>query len=432
MYRSIPKHEKPYLCHPMNNPKNISIEDYVYPLPEHRIAQFPVAQRDQSKLLIAKDKILKEDAFYHIADYLPKDSLIIFNDTKVIRARMRFRKSTGAKIEIFILEPVLPTAEVQNAFQVQEQCRWKCFVGNAKKWKQGSLELEFEIAGKTVVLSATKGEAEGNAHLIDFAWTPSELTFSDILMGSGSIPLPPYMNRETEASDVERYQTIYAKHQGSVAAPTAGLHFTDAVMKSLEDKNIQNDYVSLHVGAGTFKPVSADSMGEHEMHSEQVLINKSTIERLIQKDYQSLIVVGTTSTRSLESLYWYGLKLLDNPEADFKIEQWAPYQSDQHLDISAKKALSTVLDYMERKQLTVLQGETQIIIAPSYHFKLVDVLITNFHQPKSTLLLLVAAFYGDAWRQAYRFALDNEFRFLSYGDSCLFYRHTSIHASYTF
>jgi len=405
----------------MKSPKEISINDYTYALEEERIAQFPVEKRDHSKLLIAKQNELQEDQFYNIADHLPKDSLIVFNDTKVIRARLRFRKPTGAKIEIFILEPVSPTAEVQNAFQVQKECSWKCFVGNAKKWKHGSLELEFEFAGKTIILTANKGEAQGNAHLIHFSWTPTELNFSDILMGSGSIPLPPYMNRETEAEDVERYQTIYAKHQGSVAAPTAGLHFTDKVMKSLNERNIQTDYVSLHVGAGTFKPVSADYMGEHEMHSEQVLINKETIERLRNKDYNSLIVVGTTSTRSLESLYWYGVKLMKEPNATFQINQWEPYESDAHKQISPKQALSEVLNYMDRNKLSILQGETQIIIAPGYKFKLVDVLITNFHQPKSTLLLLVSAFYGDDWRKAYDYALAHEFRFLSYGDSCLFF-----------
>lgn len=410
----------------MKSPKEIAIDDFVYPLPEERIAQFPVAKRDQSKLLIAKDNSFTEDRFNTLADYLPKDSLIIFNDTKVIRARMRFRKSTGAKIEVFILEPVLPTAEVQNAFQVEQECTWKCFVGNAKKWKQGSLELAFEIAGKEVMLHAKKGEVQGNAHLVHFSWSPAELTFSDILMGNGSIPLPPYMNRETEAADVERYQTIYAKHQGSVAAPTAGLHFTDEVMKSLKEQNIKTDYVSLHVGAGTFKPVSANNMGDHEMHSEQVLINKSTIERLKVKDFRALIVVGTTSTRTLESLYWYGVKLLKNPDADFIITQWEPYASDEHLKINRKESLAAVLDYMQRNQLQILQGETQIIIAPSYQFKLVDILITNFHQPKSTLLLLVAAFYGSNWRKAYDYALEHDFRFLSYGDSCLFYRHASI------
>ena len=406
----------------MKSPKDISIEDYTYALPEERIAQFPVSERDHSKLMIAKAGAIQDDDFFNIASYLPKDSLIVFNDTKVIRARLRFRKMTGAKIEVFILEPVLPTAEVQNAFQVQESCTWKCFVGNAKKWKQGNLELEFEVAGKKVVLKATKKEAQGNAHLVAFSWTPSSLSFSDILMGSGSIPLPPYMNRETEAADVERYQTIYAKHQGSVAAPTAGLHFTDKVMQSLIAKNIQTDYVSLHVGAGTFKPVSADNMGNHEMHSEQVLINKSTIERLLNKDYNSLIVVGTTSTRSLESLYWYGVKLLANGDAPFKIEQWEPYSSDAHLTISIEESLTAVIDYMNRNEISILRGETQIIIAPSYQFKLVDVLITNFHQPKSTLLLLVAAFYGEEWRQAYEHALEYDFRFLSYGDSCVFYR----------
>jgi S-adenosylmethionine:tRNA ribosyltransferase-isomerase len=406
----------------MNSPKNISITTYDYPLPEERIAQFPVAERDQSKLLIARNDKLSEDRFFRIAEYLPADSLILFNDTKVIRARMRFRKPTGARIEVFILEPVLPTAEVQNAFQVQAACTWKCFVGNAKKWKQGSLQLEFEHQGKTVVLEAEKGEAAGNAHLVHFRWQPAELSFSDILMHSGSIPLPPYMQRETNAEDVERYQTIYARHQGSVAAPTAGLHFTPRVMESLRKRNIRTDYVRLHVGAGTFKPVSSDTMAGHEMHTEQVLVKKETLQQLLRQDYKSLIVVGTTTTRTIESLFWYGVKLLQHPEAKFKITQWEPYEVSAEKRPSVRTALQAVLDYMKRNKLEVLQGETQIIIAPPYQFKLVDVLITNFHQPKSTLLLLVAAFYGDKWRAAYDFALEKDFRFLSYGDSCLFFR----------
>jgi S-adenosylmethionine:tRNA ribosyltransferase-isomerase len=406
----------------MNSPKNISIEAYDYPLPEHRIAQFPVPERDHSKLLIAKKNHLSEDVFHHITDYLPENSLILFNDTKVIRARMRFRKSTGARIEVFILEPVLPTAEVQNAFQVQGECTWKCFVGNAKKWKQGALQLDFEHKDKRVMLKAEKGETVGNAHLVHFSWQPAELSFSDILMHSGSIPLPPYMHRETNAEDVERYQTIYARHQGSVAAPTAGLHFTPRVLERLEARNIRSDYVRLHVGAGTFKPVSSDTMADHEMHTEQVLVKKETLERLISRDFSSLIVVGTTTTRTIESLYWYGLKLLSKPDAAFKIAQWEPYEKSADALPDVKTALQAVLDFMNRNELEVLQGETQIIIAPPYQFKLVDVLITNFHQPKSTLLLLVAAFYGENWRRAYDFALENDFRFLSYGDSCLFFK----------
>jgi len=406
----------------MKSPKDISIEEYNYDLPEDRIAQFPVAKRDQSKLLIAKQDTVQETIFQNIADYLPADSLIVFNDTKVIRARLRFKKTTGAKIEIFILEPVLPTAEVQNAFQVQEQCTWKCFIGNAKKWKKDALTLALNYHGEELLLNAKKGESQGNAHLVYFSWTPKHLTFSDILMASGSIPLPPYMHRETQDDDVERYQTIYAKHQGSVAAPTAGLHFTDKVMDSLKAKNIQTDFVSLHVGAGTFKPVSSETMGEHEMHSEQVLIKRETIESLYRHDYESLIVVGTTSTRTLESLYWYGVNLENQADAPFKINQWEPYNTTGLKDISPKQSLKNILDYMDRKKLDILQGETQIIIAPSYQFKLVDVLITNFHQPKSTLLLLVSAFYGPQWTRVYEYALKNEFRFLSYGDSCLLFR----------
>lgn len=406
----------------MIDPKEISIDNYTYSLPEERIAQFPVPVRDHSKLMIAHAERMQVDQFFNIANHLPDDGLMLFNDTKVIRARLQFRKPTGARIEVFILEPVLPTAEVQNAFQIQGSCTWKCFVGNAKKWKQGKLELVFDLAGKKVVLYAEKGVAVDNAHLIHFSWDPDSLTFSDILMYSGSIPLPPYMNRESLAEDVERYQTIYAQHQGSVAAPTAGLHFTDAVMDRIKRKNIQTDYVSLHVGAGTFQPVSSDTMADHVMHTEQVLVSKSTVKRLLQKNYSSLIVVGTTTTRTIESLYWYGVKLLKNPQAKFNISQWDPYDCKECEDISTSDALGAVLQYMVNHDLDILQGETQIIIAPSYKFKLVDILITNFHQPKSTLLLLVAAFYGEQWRKVYDHALEHDFRFLSYGDSCLFFK----------
>jgi len=402
------------------HPKEISISDFNYPLPESKIAQHPVEQRDKSKLLISNNDVIQESIFENIGDFLPSNGLMIFNDTKVIRARMQFRKETGAKIEIFILEPLLPTKEVQNAFQVTSVCEWKCLIGNAKKWKSGKLKLKVEFQDKNIELFAEKKEAIGNSYRVIFSWNPPALTFSDILMANGSIPLPPYMKRNTNKDDIERYQTIYAKHQGSVAAPTAGLHFTDEVMHGLENKSIKENYVSLHVGAGTFKPVSTEQIKDHEMHTEQVVIRKNLVEDLLNYQGKNIIAVGTTTTRSLESMYWYGCKLIADKNADFHIQQWEPYENSKN--ISTKKSLESILNYMNSNDIDEIHGDTQIIIAPSYSFKIVDILITNFHQPKSTLLLLVSAFYGEGWRNSYNYALENNFRFLSYGDSCLFFR----------
>ncbi len=404
------------------HPKNISIADYNYKLPESKIAQYPVKERDKSKLLISKNGVIEESVFENITEFLPKDSLMVFNNTKVIRARMQFKKDTGAKIEIFILEPLSPTMEIQNAFQVSGQCQWKCLVGNAKKWKEGELSLQLLYKGKKIELLAKKEEAIGNSFRINFRWTPRELSFSDILMASGSIPLPPYMKRQTNEDDIKRYQTIYAKYQGSVAAPTAGLHFTDKVMAQLTKKNINKSYVSLHVGAGTFKPVSTEKIRDHEMHTEQLVVRKELIEQLLAYSSKPIIAVGTTTTRSLESLYWYGVKLLTNPLADFHISQWEPYSNTDKQAITTKDALNAILNKMEVEQVDEIHGDTQIIIAPGYSFKIIDLLITNFHQPKSTLLLLVSALYGEEWRNSYAYALAHDFRFLSYGDSCIFYR----------
>ncbi|OYT12443.1 MAG: S-adenosylmethionine tRNA ribosyltransferase [Bacteroidetes bacterium 4572_112] len=404
------------------HPKDISIADYNYPLPDDRIAQHPVAQRDKSKLLISNNGDIQESVFENIADFLPKDSLIVYNNTKVIRARMQFRKPTGAKIEIFILEPLSPTVEIQNSFSVTAQCEWKCLVGGAKKWKQGELSLEMEYNGARFTVYAEKAETIGNSFRIKFRWEPVELTFSDVLIATGSIPLPPYMKRDTEQEDVKRYQTIYAKHQGSVAAPTAGLHFTTEVEKSLANKGIKNNYVSLHVGAGTFKPVSAEKIEGHEMHTEQVVIQKQLVEDLLQYSDKKIIAVGTTTTRSLESIYWYGVQLLQDMSTSFHIKQWDPYDNEFAKYVTVERSLKAVIEYMDANNIEELHGDTQIIIAPSYEYKIVDILITNFHQPKSTLLLLVSAFYGEQWKESYDYALDNEFRFLSYGDSCLFFK----------
>lgn len=402
------------------HPKHISISDYNYHLPEDKIAQHPVNIRDKSKLLISDGGKIRENIFENITDYLPSDSLIVFNDTKVIRARMQFKKTTGAKIEIFILEPLTPTSEIQNAFAVNGNCEWKCLVGNAKKWKQGELKLSVNYLGKSFDIYAKKIEAIGNSFRIAFRWEPVDLTFSDVLIATGSIPLPPYMKRDTEKEDVERYQTIYAKHQGSVAAPTAGLHFTEEVENKLVDNNIHSNYVSLHVGAGTFKPVATDRIENHEMHTEQIVVQKELIEDLLKYNSRKTIAVGTTTTRSLESLYWFGLRLITDKNASFNISQWEPYDNPMAEKTTAIESLTAILKYMTANSLNEIHGDTQIIIAPSYKFKIVDVLITNFHQPKSTLLLLVSAFYGERWKESYDYALANNFRFLSYGDSCLF------------
>lgn len=398
---------------------SIHISDYDYPLPENRIAQYPLSQRDQSKLLVAQKEQLTETVFDQIDTFLPKNSLLVFNDTKVVRARMHFHKSSGARLEIFILEPLIPTTEIQNAFQVTQSCHWKCLVGGAKKWKEGSLVLHTLCEGKDVEIKAEKIQSFGDSYEIRFSWAPSQLSFSQIIESAGSIPLPPYMQRKSEPSDQIRYQTIYAQHEGSVAAPTAGLHFTETIFEKLKAKNIAQASISLHVGAGTFKPVSAESITDHSMHHEQIVISQKLVQQLIHNQGNPLIAVGTTSTRSLESLYWFGARLIQNPEATFDIQQWEPYLGQPQP--TALESLNAVLHYMQRHQLHHLHGSTGIIIAPGYQFQLVDVLITNFHQPKSTLLLLVSAFYGNHWMQAYQFALDHQFRFLSYGDACLFY-----------
>ncbi len=406
----------------MKYPRHINIEDYNYDLPTDRIAKFPLSQRDESKLLIYKDGALSQGIFKNITKILPADSLLFFNDTKVIQARLLFFKESGAKIEIFCLEPIQPTSEIQLAFQQQSPVVWKCFIGNAKKWKEGTLKKNVIIEGVEIGFFAKRVGMDGGAHLVEFSWTPFDYPFSQLLGSAGLVPLPPYLNREAEKEDKDRYQTIYAQHDGSVAAPTAGLHFTDDVFKKLATKNIQTDEVILHVGAGTFKPVSANQIGEHEMHTEKIIIHKSTIENLIHKKHRKVIVVGTTTVRTLESLYWYGVKLLVDGKCDFKIQQWDPYQEKYQLNNSVIEILETVLQFMDQHDLDELQGETQLMIAPGYQFKMVDILITNFHQPKSTLLLLVSAFMGQDWEKAYQYAMDNDFRFLSYGDSCLFFK----------
>lgn len=402
------------------HPKDINISDYTYNLPLEKIAQYPVKQRDESKLLVASDIII-EDVFKNVSRHLPSDSLIIFNDTRVIHARLEFIKSTGAKIEIFLLNPLSPVSDIELSFGVKKHSIWNCFVGNLKKWKSEILKSEIIIDGKPLFLEASYIGPIGNSHQIDFKWNDDLVDFGCLIEEMGKIPLPPYMTRRAEVEDNDRYQTIYAKHQGSVAAPTAGLHFSPKVLDSIEAIGIQTDFVTLDVGAGTFKPVSAQQMENHEMHVESIHLNIDTIQNLIKSVGQKkIIAVGTTTTRSLESLFWFGNKLAKNPDADFYISQWEAYEDGQILPVI--DSLKLVMEYLKRHELSIIQGQTQIIIAPGYKFKIVDILITNFHQPNSTLLLLVAAFYGQKWKDVYAYAITHNFRFLSYGDSCLFIR----------
>lgn len=403
----------------MNSPKNIQISDFDYPLPEERIAKFPLAQRDQSKLLYYHDGAISESQFFHIPELLPQNSLLVFNDTKVIHARLFFPKPTGSIIEVFCLEPF--EMPVSQCFDQREHCSWKCFVGNNKKWKEPILSREIMIDGVNVTLSVQRRAAIGNAWIIDFSWT-GEVSFAHIIDAAGVIPLPPYLNREAVSSDNERYQTVYARLQGSVAAPTAGLHFTPEVFDALKEKHIDTDFITLHVGAGTFKPVNTPTIGEHEMHVEKIEIARNNIKCILDHMGQPIIPVGTTSVRTIESVYWFGVKLSRNPDLEcMSVLQWDPYELAESA-IPATDAYRNVLSWMDRQGIEYLEGDTQLMIAPGYRYHVISGLITNFHQPKSTLLLLVSALIGDAWRDCYQYALDHGFRFLSYGDSCLFLR----------
>lgn len=396
--------------------KNIRIADYDYPLPEERIAKFPMEQRDHSKLLCLKNGAISEHHFYDLPTLLPKDTLLVFNDTKVIHARLFFQKETGAMIEVFCLEP--HNMAVSQAFEQHEQCSWVCFIGNNKKWKSGPLTLEFSISNSQFSIQATRREAVGNAWIVDFNWTGG-LSFAEVIDAAGVIPLPPYLNRKAEESDSIRYQTVYAHHEGSVAAPTAGLHFSPEVFQALKNKGIETEYITLHVGAGTFKPVSTDTIGEHEMHVEPVHITTDNLRRIIAHQGKPLIAVGTTTVRTLESLYWFGVQLQASPQLDrMHINQWDPYILDTSLPYT--DAYANILRWMENQNTDYLDGETQLMIAPGYRYRIINGLVTNFHQPQSTLLLLVSALIGEQWKACYRYALDHEFRFLSYGDSCLF------------
>lgn len=402
-----------------NKTQQIRIEEYDYPLPDERIAKFPLAKRDESKLLLYKDGQVSESVFKHIADYLPAGSLLVYNNTRVIQARLLFQKATGARIEVFCLEPAEPH-DYALIFQQTERCSWICLVGNLKKWKDGLLTKKVAIQGEEVILSAEKKESHGDSHRIEFTWDNPKYTFADLLDAAGVLPIPPYLHRETEKSDLVTYQTVYSKIKGSVAAPTAGLHFTPEVLADVDAHGIGREEVTLHVGAGTFKPVKSETIEGHEMHTEFISVRRSSIER-IQKNLGKIIAVGTTSVRTLESLYYIGVKLTSHPDAtseELVVNQWMPYEAENNR-IPVAEALQHILDYLDRHQADKLVTATQIIIAPGYEFKVVRGIITNFHQPKSTLLLLISAFVKGNWRTIYDYALSHDFRFLSYGDSSL-------------
>lgn len=399
--------------------QQIRIEDYDYPLPDERIAKFPLPKRDESKLLLYKEGKVSESIFKHITDFLPEGSLMVFNNTKVIQARLLFHKDTGARIEIFCLEPAEPR-DYALIFQQTEHCSWTCLIGNLKKWKEGLLSKEVTINGEKVTLQAEKKESHGDSHLIEFSWNHPTYTFADILDAAGVLPIPPYLHRETEKSDLQTYQTVYSKIKGSVAAPTAGLHFTPEVLADIDAKGFGREELTLHVGAGTFKPVKSETIEGHEMHTEFISVRRSSIER-IKNNLGKIIAVGTTSVRTLESLYYMGVILASNPEAsseELVVKQWMPYDEKNNL-LTAAEALQNILDYLDRNHADKLVTATQIIIAPGYNFKIVRGLVTNFHQPKSTLILLISAFVKGDWRKIYDYALSHDFRFLSYGDSSL-------------
>ena len=393
--------------------KHIQIKDYNYPLPDERIAKYPLTQRDQSKLLVYRKGEVAEDTFANLLSHLPSGTLMVFNNTKVIQARLHFRKETGALIEIFILEPASPV-EYQENFIQRKHCAWYCLVGNLKKWKEGALCQTITVNGKSVRLQATRTETLNTSHRIEFEWD-NDVSWAEVLEALGELPIPPYLNRDTEESDKQTYQTVYSKIKGSVAAPTAGLHFTDKVLSNLDTQGISREEVTLHVGAGTFKPVKSEEIGGHDMHTEHIAVNRSTIERLIAHKGEA-IAVGTTSVRTLESLYYMGVRASEG-QADLHVPQWMPYEYTGGM--STVEALEALLAYMDNNHLDILHSSTQIIIVPGYSFHIVKMIVTNFHQPQSTLLLLVSAFINGDWRKIYDYALEHDFRFLSYGDSSL-------------
>ena len=410
------------------NTQHIRISDYNYELPDERIAKYPLARRDQSKLLVydkssnskSSNSPIFESTFCHLPDYLPSGALMVFNNTKVIQARLHFYKETGALIEIFLLEPAAP-ADYEQMFQTRGRCSWYCLIGNLKKWKEGTLTKSLTIDHSTLTIKATRRGVHGTSHLIEFEWS-TDISFAEVLDAIGELPIPPYLNRNSEESDKTTYQTVYSKIKGSVAAPTAGLHFTPEVLAAIDAKGIDREELTLHVGAGTFKPVKSEEIGGHEMHTEYFAVRRQTLGKLLEHDCQA-IAVGTTSVRTLESLYYIGLRLQANPDLtaeQLHIDQWEPYTSNVQCSmLNVQCSIRNIIEWLDRNHQDVFHGSTQIIIAPGYEYKIVKMLVTNFHQPQSTLLLLVSAFVHGDWRSIYNYALSHDFRFLSYGDSSL-------------
>ncbi|MDY2942638.1 MAG: S-adenosylmethionine:tRNA ribosyltransferase-isomerase [Paludibacteraceae bacterium] len=397
----------------------LSISDYNYPLPEERIAKYPLPERDHSKLLIYKDGAVSEDRFFRVGDYIPAHSLLVYNNTRVIQARLVFHKPSGARIEIFCLEPLAPH-DYQLSLSSTEGCTWKCMIGNAKKFRDTSIDLPLQVAGGTVVLRATKGAQTGNTFAVTFSWD-GDMSFAEILDAAGELPIPPYLNRPTEESDKTTYQTVYSRIKGSVAAPTAGLHFTEAVLADLRQRGIKTTELTLHVGAGTFQPVKTEDANLHTMHTEIIAVPRQAIADILS-NLGHVVAVGTTSMRTLESLYFLGCMLLRG-DCSMHVPQFMPYE--QEWTLSTAEALQALLVYLDETHQATLHAETQIMIKPGYRFRVVEQLITNFHQPKSTLLLLVSAFVGEDWKKIYDYALAHDFRFLSYGDSSILFRNNS-------
>lgn len=409
----------------MINPRQLKIKDFDYPLPNERIAKYPLAERDQSKLLTRKtDGTIGEDLFINLPNYLPAGALMVFNNTKVIQARLHFHKSTGALIEVFCLEPHTPL-DYQQSFATCGEVTWTCMIGNLKKWKEGVLERPITVGGNSLILRAERLGMSGTGHEVRFSWDNPTVSWAEVLDSIGELPIPPYLNRETEDTDLKNYQTVYSKIKGSVAAPTAGLHFTERVLQALDRHGIERNELTLHVGAGTFKPVKSEEIAGHQMHAEWIAVPLNSIERLLAHGAQC-IAVGTTSVRTLESLYYIGVRIRQCRDAnrepnedDLHVPQWLPYDYAKNCKrpLTPREALEAVRDYLRDNQLEVLHTATQIIIAPGYEYKIVKTIVTNFHQPQSTLLLLVSAFVGGQWRPIYDYALEHGFRFLSYGDS---------------
>jgi S-adenosylmethionine:tRNA ribosyltransferase-isomerase len=403
----------------MYNPPEIKISNFDYPLEEENIAKYPLSERDKAKLLfLTSDKKIEEKYFYDLPEMLDSNTFLILNDTKVVHARLLFQKESGSVIEIFCLEPM--NKDIQLAYAQKGSCEWKCLIGNNKKWKQETISSSFVDKENQLTLTAKRLYQENETWIVEFSWDREDLSFAEVLQYMGHVPLPPYLKRKDEESDKEDYQTVYAHQEGSVAAPTAGLHFSENTFKQLADKGVKTCFVTLHVGAGTFKPVSTETIDRHVMHTEQIVLKKENIEELLANLDKRVMCVGTTSVRTIESLYWHGVKVLKNGNrySEIDVKQWDPYQEECR--ISARESLQAILESMEQENRNVLIGQTQLMIAPGYEYRIVDAMITNFHQPKSTLLLLVSAMIGDSWKSVYQFALENNYRFLSFGDACMF------------